>query len=164
MSSKKSSKGKGQQKRKEESKFVVWAAWIFLGLVVVGAIYTIYVRSRPEQPSAAASGPLPAEVDVDMAYLMYTNEAYLLDVRTEVEFHVVSIPNAVNIPLAELPDRLDEIPEGADIIVVDEFGDLSPQGRDILLEAGFPRVTSMTGGLEVWIVERQYIFQGVYPW
>jgi rhodanese-related sulfurtransferase len=164
MSSKKSSKSKGQQKKAVKSKFVLWASWIFLALVVIGVGYALYMQYRPEQPSAAASQPLPVEIDVDMAYLMYTNGAYLLDVRTEAEFRVVFIPNTFNIPLAELPDRLDEIPNGADIVVVDEFGELSPQGRDILLEAGFPRVTSMTGGLEVWIVERNYIFQGVYPW
>jgi rhodanese-related sulfurtransferase len=163
MSSKKSSVRKDQKRKAKESKFTLWASWIFLAVVVAGIGYVLYLRYRPAQPSAAASGPLPVEVDVDTAYLMYTNGAYLLDVRTETEFRVASIPNTFNIPLDQLPERLEEVPENVDIVVVDDMGDLAPQGRDILLEAGFPRVTAMIGGLEVWILERQYLFQGVYP-
>jgi rhodanese-related sulfurtransferase len=42
---------------------------------------------------------------------------------------------------------VDELPRDREIVVVCRPGNRSAQGRDILLNAGFTRVTSMAGGL-----------------
>jgi len=54
------------------------------------------------------------------------------------------------IPLDELEDRLDEVPRDQDIVVICRSGNRSQVGRDILQTAGFPRVTSVNGGLTAW--------------
>jgi rhodanese-related sulfurtransferase len=63
------------------------------------------------------------------------------------EFHV---PGSILIPLAELAGRVEELPREQEIVVVCRSGNRSAQGHDILLQAGFTRVTSMAGGLTQW--------------
>jgi rhodanese-related sulfurtransferase len=150
--------------KKAASRFVARASWFFLALLAAGAAYALYAHSRSAQPApAVVGGPLPLTVDVDTAYVMYNHGAWLLDVRTRAEFQTVSILEAINIPLDELAGRLDEIPTAGEIVVVDDGGGLASRARDVLLEAGFARVTALSGGLEAWILERNYPFQGVYP-
>jgi rhodanese-related sulfurtransferase len=45
---------------------------------------------------------------------------------------------------------LNELPRDRPIVVVCRSGNRSQQGRDILLNAGFTQVVSMTGGLNQW--------------
>jgi rhodanese-related sulfurtransferase len=45
---------------------------------------------------------------------------------------------------------LSEVPTGQKIVVVCNSGNRSKPGRDILLDAGFPEVTSMDGGVSGW--------------
>ena len=57
---------------------------------------------------------------------------------------------ATLIPLDQLSDRLAEVPTDQTIVVVCRSGNRSQQGRDILKQAGYEQVTSMTGGLKTW--------------
>jgi rhodanese-related sulfurtransferase len=52
--------------------------------------------------------------------------------------------------LDELPSRVDEVPKDQEIVVVCRSGNRSQSGRDILQNAGFENVTSMSGGLNAW--------------
>lgn len=45
-------------------------------------------------------------------------QAFLLDVRTPEEYRFSHAPGAVNIPLGELADRLDEVPRDRPVITV----------------------------------------------
>jgi rhodanese-related sulfurtransferase len=76
--------------------------------------------------------------------------AFILDVRQPEEWQQFHIPGATLIPLGELPNRLNEVPKDKEIVVVCRTGHRSAQGRDILLNAGFPMVTSMDGGVTQW--------------
>jgi rhodanese-related sulfurtransferase len=74
----------------------------------------------------------------------------VLDVRQPEEWDQVHIPGTTLIPLGELESRLSEVPKDKEVVVVCRSGNRSQQGRDILLNAGFEQVTSMTGGLNDW--------------
>lgn len=161
----KKSVAKNRKKGKKSSESVtlpVWA-WIVLGLVAIATGYLLFIRFRPVEQPPLVRQPLPAEVDVDTAYIMYNNGAILLDVRMAGAYQMGAVPNSINIPLEELPERLDEVPTVGDIIVVDESGLEAGRGRDILIAAGFQRVTALQGGLEIWILERHYPFDGIFP-
>jgi len=93
---------------------------------------------------------LPNTIGVSEAYSMYQNGAFVLDVRTLEEWNEFHAPNTLLIPLDQLPSRLGEVPHDRQIVVVCRSGNRSQQGRDILLNAGFEQVTSMTGGLSEW--------------
>ena len=55
-----------------------------------------------------------------------------------------------SIPLGELPNRLSEVPQDKEVVVVCRSGRRSAEGRDILRNAGYPQSTSMTGGMNAW--------------
>ena len=97
-----------------------------------------------------AVSDLPTTISVSDAYNLYQNGAFVLDVRTQEEWDEFHIPNTTLIPLDQLPSRLGEVPRDQRIVVVCRSGNRSQQGRDILLNAGFKQVTSMSGGVTEW--------------
>lgn len=90
-------------------------------------------------------------VSVDEAYELYQEGVFFLDVRSPEEWNDFHAPNSTLIPLDQLPNRLDELPSDQPIVVVCRSGNRSQAGRDILLEAGFADVASMSGGLTEWV-------------
>ena len=117
------------------------ALWIGLGVLVVAAAGFLLLR-----PSQA----LPAEVSAAQAYQKYQAGAFFLDVRTQAEWDQGHISKSVLIPLDELPNRLSEVPKDRDVVVVCRSGTRSKEGAAILRQAGYTRVTCMTGGLQAW--------------
>ena len=122
-----------------------------LAVLVVAALVIVLLvlwsnYRRNNNPSTA----LPPEISVSEAYNKYENGAFVLDVRTQEEWDQFHAPNSTLIPLDQLPARLNELPRDKEIVVVCRSGNRSQQGRDILLNAGFEKVTSMQGGLNEW--------------
>lgn len=116
-------------------------------LLVVALIIFIILQSGGGNGTAT---PLARDISVDEAYSKYQNGAFVLDVRTVEEWNEYHAPNTTLIPLDELASRVNELPRDKEIVVVCRSGNRSQQGRDILLNAGFAQVTSMTGGLNEW--------------
>lgn len=122
----------------------VWA-WVMMALaIVLVAGLVIYQGMQPAKVS------MPAEISVAQAAVKRDQGAFILDVRQPEEWQQFHIPGATLIPLGELPNRLNEVPKDKEIVVVCRTGHRSAQGRDILLNAGFPMVTSMAGGVTQW--------------
>jgi rhodanese-related sulfurtransferase len=146
--------GKNSKKAKQKnSKVPIWA-WIAGGIVM--ALVVILVVSNP----GASAQSLPSEVSVKEAQTMVANGAFLLDVREQSEWVAGHVQGATLIPLGDLPNRLSELPKDAPIVVMCRTGHRSAQGRDILLQAGFTQVTSMSGGITEWIAEGNPVVTG----
>jgi len=77
----------------------------------------------------------------------------LLDVRERPEASFVALPDAVLIPLGELPDRLDELERDASIVVYCHHGVRSARALEVLEKAGFTRARHLTGGIDAWSVQ-----------
>ena len=60
---------------------------------------------------------------------------------------------AVLVPLAELADRLGELPEDRDIVVYCRSGVRSARAAGTLVDAGFRRVSNLVGGVLAWVDE-----------
>lgn len=114
-------------------------------VVIVIAAAAILIGAQPK----AAAG-LPSQVSVAQAADLRDNGAFILDVREPEEWADFHIPGSTHIPLAQLAQRVSEIPDDQDIVVVCRSGNRSQTGRDILKQAGFEDVTSMSGGLLSW--------------
>jgi rhodanese-related sulfurtransferase len=114
------------------------------------AAEAVPTAAPPAEAPGGAVAALPAEVSVDEALALRESGAFVLDVRQPDEWNAVHIPGATLIPLGELSSRLDEVPRDRQVVVVCRSGNRSAQGRDILLGAGFPSVTSMAGGMNQW--------------
>jgi adenylyltransferase/sulfurtransferase len=73
----------------------------------------------------------------------------LLDVREPWEYDVSHL-GGISIPLGQLPDRLQEIPQDKDVVVMCRSGARSDRAVSFLRERGFTRVKNMTGGIRQW--------------
>lgn len=64
--------------------------------------------------------------------------ALLLDVRTPAEFREGHVPHALNVPVQELPMRLNEIgPTSRPVVVYCRSGGRSAQATQLLTRAGY---------------------------
>ncbi len=75
---------------------------------------------------------------------------FLLDVRTPDEFELDTLPGAVNIPLDELRDRLEELPKDKMIYTFCAVGLRGYLAYRILVQHGFERVRNLVGGLKTY--------------
>jgi len=120
--------------------------WILLGIVVVVAVGA-FIFTQGNKPATTG---LAANISIEQANQLRDEGAFILDVREPDEWVNFHIPGSTLIPLGELPDRLSEVPTDKTIVVVCNSGNRSKPGRDILLQAGFAEVTSMSGGVTGW--------------
>ena len=76
----------------------------------------------------------------------------LLDVRGRSEWDAGHIPGAVHVPLAELQDRLTEIPSDQPVAVHCQGGGRSAIAVSVLEAAGRKEVSNVTGGFGEWLL------------
>jgi len=136
---------KQYKKSKKNSKTPVI---IGIGLATIILFVVIMIISRPK--SAAETASLPLEVSVAQASELRDAGAFILDVREQSEWNEIHVPEATLIPLGELERRINEVPKDKQIVVICRSGNRSQQGRDILLNAGYENVTSISGGIQKW--------------
>nr|WP_246378392.1 MBL fold metallo-hydrolase [Nocardioides ginsengisegetis] len=115
-----------------EGPFVTYLGWLIpwgtpLTLLAdraedIAAAQRELVRIGIERPAAAATGGperwadrlagFPTGSFADLAQVRHHREVVVLDVRRASEFAEASLDGAVNIPLHELLDRIDDVPAG----------------------------------------------------
>lgn len=122
------------------------------GILLILAVIALAVIFRPAAtPAAAAPGTaVEAAVSIQEAADLRSQGAFVLDVRQPEEWIAGHIPGATLIPLGELPNRLQEIPDDQSVLVVCRSGNRSAQAAAILRQAGFAQATSMNGGMNQW--------------
>ena len=76
----------------------------------------------------------------------------LIDVRRKDEYDAGKIANAINIPVDELRNRLDEIPKDTPIYIYCEAGLRGYLAQRILRQNGFDQVLNLSGGYHTWRV------------
>ena len=74
--------------------------------------------------------------DMALSHWDYTPDGFLLDVRESVELAVEDLPDAVNIPLGELRQRLGELPRHQEIRVVCRSGQRAYSAARVLSQKG----------------------------
>lgn len=137
---------KGQQHRKPSGRGKGRAGvpmYVWIGLGVVALIAAAILLLRPRQT-------LVPEITVAQAHEKYQQGAFFLDVRTQAEYDEGHIAKSVLIPLEELPNRLSDVPRDRDVVVVCRSGTRAREGGAILLQAGYTRVSCMSGGIQAW--------------
>lgn len=125
------------------TRFPVWV--ILLVILAVFGAGVVLMNNRP-----AATLTLPSEISVAQAAQLREQGAFVLDVRQPEEWNELHVPGATLIPLEQLPNRVSEVPKDQEILVICRSGNRSQAGRDILLQAGFEKVTSVSGGIIAW--------------
>jgi len=84
--------------------------------------------------------------DMPVAHWDSVDSGFVLDVRNPPELAVESVTGAVNIPLAQLRARLDELPRDREILVLCRSAQRAYYATRILLQNGF-KAKNISGGM-----------------
>ena len=87
---------------------------------------------------------------VKPAYFEDLKGAVVIDVRPNMIYKMGTIDGAINIPIAEIRSRLDEIPRDKKVILSCNTGYTSYCASRILAQKGFNNVYSFMGGYELY--------------
>jgi glyoxylase-like metal-dependent hydrolase (beta-lactamase superfamily II)/rhodanese-related sulfurtransferase len=79
----------------------------------------------------------------------------LLDVREPEEYAQGHVPGAINLPQAELAQRLDELDKDQPVLVICEAGMRSLNAARFLKQVGYSHAVSVQGGTAAWRMSRQ---------
>ncbi|TVY06756.1 rhodanese-like domain-containing protein [Paenibacillus cremeus] len=74
----------------------------------------------------------------------------IIDVREDEEVAQGMIPGAKHIPLMQVPERLAEIPQNGETIMVCRSGNRSGRACDFLAAQGLTNIKNMVGGMLEW--------------
>jgi len=77
----------------------------------------------------------------------------LLDVRESWELQICSLPKSIEIPMSQVPARLDEIDPQQDVVIICHHGIRSQQVARYLQSAGYENIYNLRGGISAWSCE-----------
>ncbi|TXF75908.1 rhodanese-like domain-containing protein [Chryseobacterium sp.] len=90
--------------------------------------------------SCTASAPAVEDSRAEIKEMVKNNSATLIDVRIPEQFNENSIPNAVNIPLADLASHLDFLKSQKEVVVFCNKGIQAKQAVEFLRKNGVENV------------------------
>jgi len=121
---------------------------------------TLKLRKDPECKVCGAHPTVTHLIDYDQfcmpneivpaALARQIGSVMLLDVREPAEWSIGHLPDALHIPLGQLPQRLAEVPRDTDVVVYCRTGGRSARAVDLLRREGYARVKNLVGGIERW--------------
>lgn len=119
--------------------FLVAAAFALIAMIVAYEVKRATRGFRDVEPAEATR-------------LVNHDDAVFVDVRPVADFDKGRLINAVHVPAAEVPDRLDMLRKRGDkpLIVYCTNGLASARVAQTLVKAGFARVYNLKGGLTAW--------------
>ena len=90
------------------------------------------------------------EVDIDALAAAHAGGAVLIDVREPQEYADARVPGAILIPLADVPERIEEIPDDQTVNVICGSGPRSARAVEYLNRQGYDTV-NVAGGTRAWV-------------
>ncbi len=73
-----------------------------------------------------------------------------IDVRTPGEYKANHRPQFINIPLSELPRKLNKLDKNKEVVVICQSGMRSAKAAKILKKQGFQKIYNVKGGMSAW--------------
>ena len=140
----------------------LWKGGLFYGpsaklALAPGEIRPIFYAEPVRRSSSSENEGISDIIDimpisVEEVYDIINNEEnyYIIDVRTEQEYYEGFIEGAVLIPVQELENMLEKLPQDKPIIIYCRSGNRSRKAAEILVRNGFKMVYDM-GGINKWI-------------
>jgi len=116
-----------------------------IGFILTGCVSAVAVDAQTATSQLISPVEYVTDFDDPTSHL-------LIDVRTPEEFASGHIDGSVNIPVEEMPGRLDEIPGDAPIVVYCRSGNRSATAARILKNDGYAPVYDL-GGIQDWVAE-----------
>lgn len=97
-----------------------------------------------------STGTLDVVGTDEVAASLEDGGALVVDVRGAAEYEAGHLPDTVNLPLPQLPDRVDELPRDRTLIISCQTGSRSAIAASLLQSRGFSRVLKYGGGYSEW--------------
>jgi sulfur-carrier protein adenylyltransferase/sulfurtransferase len=92
----------------------------------------------------------PAELNERLAR---GEEIVLVDVREPYEWSAGHIENATHIPMNQIPQRLGELPNDRELVMICRSGGRSARVQMFLQQQGYTNVKNLVGGMQRWARE-----------
>lgn len=74
----------------------------------------------------------------------------LLDVRDPQERALAALPDTLDLPMREVPERMAEIPRDQPVVVLCHYGERSARVAQFLGGNGFENVYNLDGGIDAY--------------
>lgn len=74
----------------------------------------------------------------------------IVDLREPELFEEGRVPNAINIPFAEINEKFTSIPTDKKVVFVCHTGRMGVESGNLLLESGYKDVVNLDGGMARW--------------
>ncbi len=126
-------------------KFIIDNIWLVaIALISGGALLLPTLQRRGQKVSL-----------LQATQLINQGKTLIVDVRDPAEFAAAHIRDSRNIPLNELPQRINELDKfkSKSVIVLCQSGVRSSKATMQLKKAGFNEVFSLNGGLAAWMAQ-----------
>jgi hydroxyacylglutathione hydrolase len=122
-----------------------------IGLTRVGGVF----RSDVLREWKSRRGGLEQVPQLDPAALhrVAKNGLQVVDVRSPEEWSGGHLPDAIHIPLAQLPDRFGELDASAPIVLHCRGGGRSSIATSYLQSHGLANVSNLAGGFDAWVAQ-----------
>ena len=121
-----------------------------LGRIGIDRVAGFLAGGPQSLPSDRASLGSVDQVDVTRA-AKEAADGVVLDVRTPTEFEGGHVEGAINLPLAQLGARLDEVPTDGRVFVHCKSGYRSMVAVSLLQAHGFRGLVDVAGGFDAWV-------------
>lgn len=117
--------------------------WELVG-AFMGAVGALFVHETRKQGGTLSPSQLVEYVN--------KSEAMVIDLRETKEFRTGHITGALNIPYAELKDRVTELQTQKEkpVILVCGLGQYAGSAGKLLNQTGFKQVLRLSGGVNAW--------------
>ena len=86
----------------------------------------------------------------DLATHLEDAEPLLLDVREPWEFEICHLEGSVNLPMGQIPQRLEELRDAEETVVICHHGVRSMQVIGFLQQQDFDNLINLDGGVDAW--------------
>jgi len=91
------------------------------------------------------------EISAAELHSLLQSGAQLIDVREPSEFEGGHVPRAISIPLASVPENVEQFRSANDVYVICYSGARSMRACEFLHDAGITNVINVAGGTSGWI-------------
>lgn len=118
-----------------------------LGIIVLAVASTIFYTQIKQPSSETDYGDVTAE---QARELIEKRLLVILDVRTVQEFEDGHVEGAINMPVDDLEQRLEELDRNDEMLVYCRTGNRSTRAVQILRENGFNKIYHMADGIVGW--------------
>lgn len=114
-------------------------------------------------PQTASTDDAVPEIDVaELARLRADRPVTLIDVREPDEYDTAHVPGATPIPLATVPEHLDQVPADETVYVICAKGGRSLRAAEFYRSKGIDAV-NIAGGTSAWLDAGEPANTGMEP-